>query len=349
MDDLLTDAVRPLLADQCTPAVVRAVESGDRGSALWQALEASGFMDALMPEAAGGAGLSLTQAYPVFELSGAHALPLPFGETLVARALIARAARKVPPGRITLARGTLELDGSVWSRPVSLGAVADWVLLQVDRVTHVGGSTGAGAALAGQAVLLPVAAAQAENTSFVLDRSLRWSAAHVAAATVVPGCATLRLWQAVVVAAQLAGALHTVYERTLQYANDRVQFGRPIGKFQAIQHQLSVMAEHSFAARAAAQLGCCALPDGNPHPQRAAAAKARASEAALEVASLAHAIHGAIGFTVEFDLNLYTRRLHAWRQLAGAESYWQQVLGAAVLQAPHRLSLDVLREMTDVA
>ena len=112
---------------------------------------------------------------------------------------------------------------------------------------------------------------------------------------------------------------------------------------------MQAVAAAAFAARAAAQLGCCALPDGNPHPQRAAAAKARASEAALEVASLAHAIHGAIGFTVEFDLNLYTRRLHAWRQLAGAESYWHQVLGQAVLQAPHRLSLDVLREMTDVA
>ena len=139
-----------------------------------------------------------------------------------------------------------------------------------------------------------------------------------------------------------------MFNRTLQYANDRVQFGRPIGKFQAIQHQLSVMAEHAFAARMAAQMGCrstTALPDR----LRVAVAKARTSEAALEVAGLAHSIHGAIGFTQELDLQLFTRRLHAWRQAGGSESYWHGVVGEALLDSDSALSLNLIRTVTDIA
>ena len=80
------------------------------------------------------------------------------------------------------------------------------------------------------------------------------------------------------------------------------------------------MSEHVFAARMAAQLGCSGAglaADRLPDRLRVATAKARCSEAALVVSELAHAIHGAIGFTAEYDLQLYTRRLHAWRQAAG--------------------------------
>jgi acyl-CoA dehydrogenase len=132
----------------------------------------------------------------------------------------------------------------------------------------------------------------------------------------------------------------------LQFADNRQQFGKPIGKFQAIQHQLSVMAEHVFAARMAAQIGCYSksiTPDLN----RVAVAKARTSEASLEVASLSHSIHGAIGFTAEFDLQLFTRRLHLWRQAAGSESYWHGVLGQALIKQDC-LAIDLIRNTTDI-
>jgi acyl-CoA dehydrogenase len=77
-------------------------------------------------------------------------------------------------------------------------------------------------------------------------------------------------------------------------------------------------------------------------------AKARTSEAALEVASLSHSIHGAIGFTHEFDLQLFTRRLHAWRQSGGAESYWHTVLGNELVDNRSGLVLDLIRSATDV-
>lgn len=154
---------------------------------------------------------------------------------------------------------------------------------------------------------------------------------------------------ACLIAAQMAGAMQRVLEMTLQFANDRQQFGRPLGKFQAIQHQLAVMAEQVLAVRMAAQIGCSAS-GGRPDLINVSIAKARASEAAVEVTAIAHSIHGAIGFTADYDLQLFTRRLNAWRLQAGSESYWHEVLGHAVLNAPkgepgQPHALDILRSI----
>lgn len=334
-DDLFADAARQLLQGECTPARVRAIEAGGSPRALWDALEQAGFADALVPEDAGGAGLALAQLFDVWSLAGAHALPVPLGETMLARALLAGAGAGHPPGGIALAEGLLRPDGSLHGAPVRLGAVADSVLVQ-----HAHGWS-----------LLPVAQAQSEPAAFCLDLNLRWSADQVRAAPqpgiALPNGLDLRTLQACLVAAQLAGALMAVFQRTLRYANDRQQFGRPIGKFQAIQHQLAVMSEHVFAARMAARLGCAG--DGiYPDRLRVAVAKARCSQAALAVAEAAHAIHGAIGFTEECDLQLLTRRLHAWRQTAGSESYWHGVAGAALVHGHAGSTLDLIRSTTDI-
>lgn len=334
-DDLFADAARQLLRDQCTPQVVRAIEAGGSAQALWTWLEDAGFADALLPEEQGGAGLSLAQVFGVWELCGAHALPVPLAETMVARALLARAGAPCPAGAIALAEGRLEADGALRCSVVRLGRVADSVLVQ-----HAHGWQ-----------LLPGAQATAQPLAFCLDASMRWAPSRVAAApklqVALPDAIDLRTFQACLTAALLAGALMEVFRRTLQYANERNQFGRPIGKFQAIQHQLAVMSEHVFAARMAAQLGCAG--DGMlPGLLRVAVAKARTSAAALTVAEAGHAIHGAIGFTEEYDLQLYTRRLHTWRQTGGSESWWHAVAGQAVVEGHTGPTLDLLRSTTDV-
>ena len=139
----------------------------------------------------------------------------------------------------------------------------------------------------------------------------------------------------------MAGAMQRVLDATLQYANDRVQFGRPIGKFQAIQHQLSVMAEHAFAGAHGRANGLRRRRHRGRSLLRAAAAKARASEAAELVAAIAHAVHGAIGVTEEFDLQLFTRRLHEWRSRLGSESYWNARSARALLAAPRHVDTDL--------
>ncbi|UCU99357.1 acyl-CoA dehydrogenase family protein [Acidovorax radicis] len=335
-NDMFADAARDVLADQCTPHVVRAIEAGGRTAgataALWAQLEATGLADALLSEADGGAGLGLGQVFGVLEQCGAHALPLPLGETMVARALLAQAGVARPAGCIALARGERLADGGLRCALVRSGQVAAAVLVQAGTAWR----------------LLGTGDAQATPQALALDAALAWTAAQVQAApaVAVDGALDVRTLQAAVVAPPMAGALSSVFQRSLQYANERQQFGRPIGKFQAIQHQLAVMSEHVFAARMAAQLGCSGA-GVVPERLRVATAKARCSEAALVVAELAHAIHGAIGFTEEYDLQLFTRRLHAWRQTAGSEAYWYGVAGEALLQHPG-MTLDTVRRITDV-
>ena len=130
----------------------------------------------------------------------------------------------------------------------------------------------------------------------------------------------------------MAGALQRLLAMTLRYANERAQFGKPIGRFQAVQQQLAVLAEQAFAARMAAEIGC-AEAAVQPQRLRAAVAKARAAEAAEKAVAIAHAVHGAIGVTAEYDLQLLTRRLQEWRGDHGSASYWHAELGRALVDA----------------
>ena len=123
-------------------------------------------------------------------------------------------------------------------------------------------------------------------------------------------------------AAQLRGAMEQVLAMSLRYAQERTQFGRPLARFQAIQHHLAEMAGEAAASGAAVDAAACA---GTPFAF--AAAKARASQAAGTVARLAHQVHGAIGYTAEHALHHWTTRLWAWRDECGNEAHWWQALG----------------------
>lgn len=326
MQDVFFDAMQQLLASRCQPAQVRAIEQSGDGAALWSELAASGFLDALVAERRGGSGLGLADVFSVVFAGGRHALPLPFGHTLLVRGLWEEHGPACPTGPITIAAAAQRRpDGALDCAQVPFGRVSDWVLADLD----------------GGPLLLPAAAAARTPAGGhgSLDADLHWSA---------PPPATIALsathdWRALgalASAALLAGAQERVFELTLAYANERSQFGKPIGKFQAIQQQLSVMAEHVFAAKMAAQIGFSLSP---PSALCAAVAKARASEAAPVVAAIAHAVHGAMGFTEEYDLQLYTRRLHEWRMAYGSESFWNHRLGSALLATAQAHALDFVR------
>jgi alkylation response protein AidB-like acyl-CoA dehydrogenase len=154
-------------------------------------------------------------------------------------------------------------------------------------------------------------------------------------AAVAPAPAGFAPWRAagaVIRAVQIAGALSRALALSVAYAQTRVQFGRPIGKFQAIQHTLAILAGQSAAAIAAADMAADALAGGLP-PLLVGAAKARAGEAASIAAGLAHQAHGAIGFTQEYELHHLTRRLWSWRDEFGHEAEWNEVVGRAALAA----------------
>ena len=138
---------------------------------------------------------------------------------------------------------------------------------------------------------------------------------------------------ALLLGAAISGAADKVLSMTASYAAERVQFGKPIGRQQAIQQQLAVMAEDCVAVRLAVELAASDQAQW-PDPLRAAMAKSVASAAAPRIAGTAHAVHGAIGISAEYDLQLYTRRLHEWRLAHGSQGRWNRALGHAVLVSP---------------
>jgi acyl-CoA dehydrogenase len=139
------------------------------------------------------------------------------------------------------------------------------------------------------------------------------------------------LYGALARSAQMAGALQSILTQAVRYAGERKQFGRAIGAFQAIQHQLALLAGHAAAAGMAAAHACRAAERGDP-TREVAAAKVRVGEAAGFGASIAHQVHGAIGFTYEHSLHFATRRLWSWRAEFGGESHWGVVLGRLVAE-----------------
>lgn len=301
-----------MLGDVSTPAAVRAIEQGGAVDAMWRAFAESGFLDALVPEDRGGAGLTLADIHPLWMALGRRAVPLPVGETMIARALLDNA----PDGPIALAIAEPGRDVVV-----PFGLAAAHVLIESGGGLHLAAAsrapTGAAASLAAR---------------------MRWN--DLPSPDAVTPAGGLRPLAAILRAALIAGAAGRVTEMTAAYANERVQFGKPIGRQQALQQQMAVMAEEMVAARIASQLGCAgAFP---PLPAAAATAKSIASRAAARVAATAHAVHGAIGISEEHDLQLFTRRLHEWRLADGSESYWNGLLGAARLASDMR-SVDFVR------
>jgi acyl-CoA dehydrogenase len=251
---------------------------------------------------------------------------------MILRGILSHMKAAIPSGSMTFAGQTRDSGDEVVAAHVVCGMVADWAILGQGSEWR----------------LAPIAPARRHALGFVLDATLTWPKSLVEQATPVHSPVDARVLQAFVHAVQIAGALEAVLTQTLTYANERKQFGKPLGTFQAIQHQLSVMAEHVFAARMAADVA--ASRDGLRFDVlKIAIAKARASEAAVEVAALAHSIHGAIGFTQEYDLQLLTRRLNTWRSSAGSEGYWHTVLGEKLVGCTDAKSLDFLRRCSDLS
>lgn len=338
--DMLAESFERLVRERATPAVVRAIEAGEAHAELLSEIEASGFLDLLVPESAGGAGLPLSEAFSVFLVAGSHALPLPFVQTVVARGWLHEHGAHAPQGMIAIAgpEAGQDAEGRLNLRNVAFGRVAEWVLAELDD----------------RVFLLPAAEADIEpdGSHGSLSADLYWSApAHErqvptgARPTNDPlvgasGCKPTHLGAAAL-AVLMAGAAKRALDMTLSHVAERQQFGRPISQFQAVQNQISVMAERVWAMRMAARLamqsgGC--LPDA----ARVALGKARCSVAAAEVADIAHALHGAIGITEEFDLQLYTRRLREWRRAGGTDAWWARRLGLAVIESGDKTALDFM-------
>jgi hypothetical protein len=146
---------------------------------------------------------------------------------------------------------------------------------------------------------------------------------------IVPAAGDRELDEALALVALMGGALERCLELSIEHANTRVQFGKPLGKQQAVQQNLAILAEEAAAVAVASQTAAAARDAGNAEFE-IACAKLRANQAAGRGAAIAHQVHGAIGFTQEYPLHRYTRALTLWRSSAGNDAYWAARVGALV-------------------
>lgn len=333
--DLVREAAERLFEKHCIPETMRRADGGEFPQPLWRALVESGYTTALVPENAGGAGLEMSDALSLLVSAGRHAVPAPLAETMLAGWLLAAAGIPQPEGPLAVApvrEGDAvgaSRDGAGWvlrgaaSRvPWAARATTLVVLARCDERDLVALVAPADCRITGGSNL---AGEPRDDIDFAGVRCTVAAFADVDATS-------LRALGAVMRSAQMAGALQSVLETSVQYARERVQFGRPIGRFQAVQQNLAVLAGQAAAATAAAEaaIEAAALDLGSP---AVAAAKIRAGEAAGIGAAIAHQVHGAIGFTQEHRLHYSTRRLWSWRDEFGNEAYWARRLGGAVAAA----------------
>jgi acyl-CoA dehydrogenase len=331
-DPALASSVDEFFADQVEAGRAELERTGSLPAQLWASTEDLGLSLVGIAEPAGGSGGSLHDILTVVMSSARHAVPLPVAETHLAAWLLASAGVDVPAGAMTVvppdsARSLQVSDGTVrgtaldvsWARAVGrVVALVD----DPDGVPHIvsfdpsGCVARVGENLAGEptaAIDIDQPAQVCEPAPFGPDR-FAWHGALIRTA-------------------QLAGALESVARITQRYVGERVQFGKPIGRFQAVQQHVVTVAQASEMTTMSLWRAAAAYAQRDASFE-VCAAKLTGSESARISVRAAHQAHGAIGMTREYPLHLYTRRLNLWRQQFGTERQLSTALGTAVSAAP---------------
>lgn len=309
----------------------------------WQQAVDSGLHNLLSPESLGGAGLAWTDAFALFWGLGYYRIPLPLAETVIANHVLHAAGQDVTSERpialldeVGAARLQLHDAGG---RVVAQGSATGvhWARAAGTLLVGLPGGRVGSWALDGPGVrIIPrVDVTQLPADTIVFEGAV---AERVFPAPFNQLELPLRHLGALARAAMIVGAAEFALQESVQYAMDRVQFGKAIGKNQAIQQQLAQMAGQVAIARHAATLAFRQVPSWTDAMQAgdalsAGCAKVLAGEAADAAAAVAHQVHGAIGFTYEHALNFATRRLFAWREDHGTASWWARRIGGQVAAA----------------
>ena len=290
------------------------------------------------PKSAGGADAEWSDLYEVLRVAARFSAPIPLAETMLAGWAAASCGLETSDGPMTVGpvraadKLALARDGNGWrlsgvAARVPYALFATRTVLIVDSpdgemVVALDG-TGGGDVARGKNIAN-------ESRDTLTFNDVRLSSDQ--AAPVKAGVSRSALYRrgALARATMMSGALEKAMDLAVTYAQERQQFGRPISKFQAVQQNLAVLAGQTAAAVAAANLGIQALSAADPEREEflIAVAKTRVGEAATLACEIAHQVHGAIGFTKEYTLQLSTRRLWSWREEFGGDPEWAAKVGA---------------------
>lgn len=348
--EILRDSARKFFAGECPIAEVRRLMETETAydAVLWSKLVAQGYTGVIFPEEYGGAGLGVVELALLMEEAGRVLLPGPFFSTVVlvgtALHLCASTAQKreylapICEGR---ARATLAMleTGASWDFEnvrmkvdgdrlngeklfVTDAAAANYILVAAKDGLYVVEGNSPGLTIAEMHGMDLMRKLYAIKFRDVPGKKLENSSLLPRALDI----ATVAL------VAEMTGGMQRSLDITVEYAKTRKQFGKPIGAFQAVQHQCADMYLETESSRSAAYYAAWALQENALDAARAAAiAKMYASDASRTVGNRAIQVHGGMGFTWENDLHLYYRRAKASETMLGDATFHRERIARMVI------------------
>lgn len=363
--EMLRSMAREFIEQETPRTFVRDMEEDDRGftADMWQKIAQVGWLGLIVPEEHGGTGQNLVDLGILLEEVGHGVMPGPFFNTALTTVAILDAGSdaqkadylpRIAAGDLIATTAILEPYSRLDANGINLEAAAsgDGYTLNGTKMfvenAHaadlllVAARTG-GSGEDGITLLL----VDAQSAGVSVDKlktiatdnqcEVTFNNVSVPGANVLGeagnGWSQLRLLLqkgAALRCCQMVGALQEVLDMTVEYVKNRVQFGRPIGSFQAIQHYCANMATDVDGSRFITYQAIWRLGEGLPSDLEVSSAKAWVSDSAQRVAATAHQCHGAIGFTQEHDLQLFTRRLKAWEVSFGDGDYHRERVAQAM-------------------
>jgi len=362
VQEILRRTARDFLAEHCPKSFVRQMEEDEKGYSpeMWRRMAGLGWMGLVFPEAYGGSGGSLLDLVVLLEEMGRALLPAPFvptvvygglpilhfgseeqkrkflpkiagGELILTLALTEPNVRYDEPGiEVRAAR-----EGEGWAISgtklfVPDAHVSDWLLC---------------AARAPEGVTLFLVEAKSPGLGCTVLKTLggeklcevSFERVRVPAENVLgevgkgwQAVERIKEWGALAQCALISGIVQQVLEMSVTYAKERVQFGRPIGSFQAIQHKCADMVADVEAVKFLTYQAAWKLDRGLPAALEVSMAKARASDAARRVCLAGHAIHGGIGITSDHEMQLYFRKAKMLELAFGNAEFHREMVAASL-------------------
>lgn len=335
-ESIVVETADRIFADLADAQTINSAKDDNWKKPLWTALADSGLPLSWVVEGHGGSGVTIADGFGVISAAGRHALPVPLVETMLAGWLLSQAEIASPDGAMTItpvspkdqiefsAEGTL--SGRVRGIPFARDAAHMAVIARAPNGFVIALVEASSCRIEGGENL------GHDASNLVTFNNVKPTVSKPAPTGFTPRSAMLM--GATARSLQIAGALDTILNVSVAYANERVAFEKKIAKFQAIQHNLAQLAGEVAAALTAAGSAAETITTGSASEDilllEVASAKIRCAEAAEKGAAIAHQVHGAIGFSMEHILHRYTMRALAWRDDFGHESYWATELGRSV-------------------
>ena len=367
IQQMLKSSAREVLAQECPFEVVRAMEGDDRGYTpeLWRSMAELGWLGLVAPEKYGGSEGSFLDLGMLLEEMGRALTPGPFFSTVVLGALTLMDAGSeemqsmllpgIASGETIMTMAVTEEDGfspegirleakhrsGTWTLNgrkmfVPDAQVADYAIVAARSYESLDARNGI------TLLLIPLSTegiTVTPHTTMALEKQAQVEFNEVRVPTdavvgpVDNGWPTLeRALQRAATAKgmEMVGGAEAVLEMTLEYLKDRVQFGRPVGTFQALQHHCANMAIDVEGSRYAVYQAAYRISEGLPAAREVSVAKAWVSDAYMRVCATAVQCHGAVGFTAEHNLQLFTRRARVQEQLYGDGGFHRRLLAAGI-------------------